>query len=100
MNPLPSVETLVYLFTYDQDSGKLYNRITRNSKAIEGAEAGVLGGNGCRQISVESITYLTHRLIWKMLKEQDPVELDHINHNPLDNRIGNLREVTSHGKAA
>lgn len=35
-----------------------------------------------------------HRVIWKMMYGVDPVEVDHINGDPGDNRLSNLRNVT------
>lgn len=65
--------------------GKLY----RNGK-----EAGWLGNNGYRSLSVDDKKYLTHRVIWYLHYGTWPKVLDHINQNPLDNRIENLRECT------
>lgn len=46
-------------------------------------------------ISVEGYPYLEHRLVWVWFHGRWPIEvLDHINQDPMDNRIENLREVT------
>jgi len=51
---------------------------------------------GYRRISYKSRQYKEHRLVWKMHYGVDPqMELDHINENKTDNRIENLREVTT-----
>lgn len=48
-----------------------------------------------KNIDVNGIKYRTHRIIWKLLKGYDPIILDHINRNKLDNRIENLREASN-----
>lgn len=39
--------------------------------------------------------YLAHRIIWKWWHGTDPDQIDHENHDTLDNRIANLRDVDS-----
>jgi len=38
---------------------------------------------------------LCHRAIWKWMTGEDPLEIDHINGDPKDNRWANLRSVIS-----
>jgi hypothetical protein len=88
-------EELKKLFRYDETTGKLYNKITRSSGAQKDMEAGTLN-RGYRVVGIDGVVYLVHRIIWKMMTGNDPIEqLDHINHNGLDNRMENLREVTN-----
>jgi len=57
--------------------------------------AGTVKSNGYLQIRVDSRIYLAHRLAWKIIHGADPVlEIDHIDHNRLNNAISNLRELT------
>jgi hypothetical protein len=89
---LPSRLRLNELFVYD--NGKLLNRIDR-SCARRGQEAGTFCKDiGYRKVYLDGGTYYTHRLIWKLLYGEDPVEIDHINGSPSDNRITNLRSVS------
>lgn len=91
-NPLPSQEELLSLFYYKD--GGLYWKVNKQ-KALKDSKAGfVCKTHGYYFIRVNTKLYREHRLIWKMLKGVDPVELDHINRNKTDNRIENLREVT------
>jgi hypothetical protein len=39
------------------------------------------------------VDYLAHRLVWKWWHGSDPEQVDHENHDTLDNRIANLRDV-------
>ena len=38
---------------------------------------------------------LLHRLVWALVYGRFPKQIDHINGNPKDNRVENLREVTT-----
>tara|TARA_R110000772_G_scaffold67291_1_gene149376 strand:- start:549 stop:1058 length:510 start_codon:yes stop_codon:yes gene_type:complete len=92
---LPSQEILNEHFIYNPINGKLYNRIDRNPIARKGAEAGTMMLQGYRKLSMDSVKYYVHRIIWKMVTGNDPAEeLDHVNHSRSDNRMDNLREVT------
>lgn len=102
---LPSRAYLAECFKYSPD-GKLVWRIrprhhflTSRGQAIfnakfsgRGAFTSLARGYAAGKIGGQS--YYAHRLIWKLLRWTEPVEIDHINGDKTDNRIENLRNVT------
>lgn len=49
---------------------------------------------GGLQTSVNDKKFLVARIIWKLHYGTDPILVDHIDRNPLNNRLENLRSVT------
>lgn len=47
--------------------------------------------------TVDKVRLFKHRVLWAMKYGRWPEELDHINRNPQDNSLANLREVTRSG---
>jgi len=84
---LPDAAVLRCLFVYDTVDGVL--RRKSDNKAVGG-----LNNHGYHRVVVEGVRYLTHRLIWKMIHDEEPDEVDHINGQRDDNRLANLRNVS------
>jgi hypothetical protein len=65
----------------------------RNVKA--GSKAGTLTKNGYTVIQINRNNFLAHRLVWFVTYGKFPDNhIDHIDGNPSNNRIENLRDVT------
>lgn len=106
--PLPPVETLRELVSYDPDTGKLTwnfrkrsfftsdreylrwnNRYAGKAAFAYKTRGGYLSGAIFKRL------YLAHRVAWKIYTGDEPgLILDHINGDRTDNRIANLREAT------
>ncbi len=71
-------------------------KVRVNSKVPSGATAGTPQNNGYILITINRKKYLAHRLAWFMEYREFPNgQIDHINGNRIDNRISNLRVVTT-----
>lgn len=79
------------LFSYTD--GKLLWRVDRG-RARVGTEAGAVIPNGRLYVQVDGKKHLVHRVIWYLKHGSVPDFLDHIDGNPLNNRIENLRPAT------
>jgi len=81
------------LFSYDKETG-LFVRYKKLGPKRD--IAGHIATKGHRQIMVDGKLYMAHRLAWLYVYGEHPkLLLDHINRNPDDNRICNLRLATS-----
>ena len=89
-NLVPAAADVRRLYSYDPSTGLLTWR--------HGARAGGIPGTkrkgGYIQMNLAGRKYRAHRLIWLYVTGEWPKgEIDHINGDPADNRILNLRDV-------
>ena len=80
---------------YYYKDGALYNKEDFNRQAKKDQKAGCINNRGYFHISIEGKKYLAHRLIFLMHNGYLPKLIDHINQDPLDNRIENLRAASN-----
>jgi hypothetical protein len=89
------IERLRELLTYDADTGDFRWAVSRG-RARAGDLAGSITTRGHVVVRIDEVLYQAHRLAYALFHGVDPADLtiDHINGNPLDNSIANLRTAT------
>ena len=81
-------------FIYDPETGDFFWRIKPSKRFPAGMKAGT-NVNGYIRIHHKNKMYNAHRLAWLYVYGENPEhQIDHINCNPSDNRIVNLRKAT------
>ena len=81
--------------SYDPESGEFTWAVRSSRRTKVGSPAGSVYPCGRRYISHKHRGYLAHRIAWKIYYgEEPPALIDHIDQDPLNNRISNLRKAT------
>ena len=89
-----NIDRLNELLTYDPYTGELRWKVDRAQKKA-GDIAGTKRPDGRRSVQIDGKLLLGYRIAWAMhYNEQPPKYIDHINTNPGDDRIINLRAAT------
>lgn len=79
--------------SFDYVEGNLIWKVIKSRVRI-GTIAGSISGRGYVNIKLNQKAYLAHRLVYLWHYGYLPAVLDHINGDPRDNRIENLRAAT------
>lgn len=91
---LPRFEEVQELLSYDPESGEFRWRRRVGQRGVPGSLAGCVNPKGYRHIQVNGRGYASHRLAWLLSYQGWPNGwIDHINGDPGDNRLANLREA-------
>ena len=92
-NTVLTAERLRELLNYDPLTGVFSWRVNGRGRSGVGT---VAGGSNHKRIAIDKKEYFVHRLAWLYVHGCWPTEdIDHINGDPSDNRIANLREANS-----
>jgi hypothetical protein len=88
---------------YDEETGNLFWKHPRQRVCID-KPAGYNRPDGYVQVGTtlsnkdrKVVLYLAHKVIWFLQYGEQPEFLDHIDNNPANNKIENLRVATSQG---
>lgn len=83
------------VFHYDETTGLLYWVNSPGVRIKAGSLAGWIDNSGYRRVLYRGVKYQAHRIIWDMLNPGKTLkrneDIDHIDHDRLNNRPGNLR---------
>ena len=88
-------ELMIKHLSYTPNDGKVWWITHPRRSTSDGTEAGNIMVNGYRKLKFMNKQYLVHRNAWFLYYGKFPKgDIDHIDHNPLNNRISNLRDVS------
>jgi hypothetical protein len=93
------IDTQTACELFDYKEGQLFWKKKSNKRHSIDAPAGTVNASGYRVITWGGKKLHAHRVIWVWHGKELPRQIDHINRNPLDNRIENLRaaDVSNNG---
>lgn len=85
------------ILDYDPETGQFTWLVDRGPCKCKGKPAGSVGSLGYVSIKINGVQCMAHRAAWVWVHGDisDDVTIDHIDHNPSNNRIANLRLATT-----
>ena len=88
-----------YLWNYNAETGSITWRVADSNKIVVGQEAGYFHRNrgGNKILHRYGKDHYATKIIWLIVHGREPLKgyvIDHINRDPTDNRLVNLRECT------
>jgi hypothetical protein len=92
--PIITQTRLKEILSYDAESGLLTWKTSTSNRVKVGAIAGTKMNTVYIAIGIDGPQYLAHRLAFLYITGGTPFEVDHIDHNPCNNRFTNLRPVS------
>jgi hypothetical protein len=92
--PLPPQDELLATFSYDPTSGFFAWRVPRQGR-LSGQHAGTRTRHKGFRVVIDGKQYSVHRIIWKMIHNEEPIEIDHIDGDEWNNSLTNLRAATT-----
>lgn len=111
--PLPSQQYLEECFLYED--GILYWKARpsfhfqnetikrRVTSRCAGQPAGYTGSGGSTkgyvQVRLDGVLYLAHRIVYKMVYQEEPENIDHVDRDKSNNKAENLRAVSARGNS-
>ena len=96
-----SFEYVNGILDYDPETGDVTWKVFRGSRTKIGKRAGTINDDKSRrtsyyQIVIDNITYRAHRIAWLLHYGKWPDgQIDHIDGDGMNNRIGNIRDVSN-----
>lgn len=93
VSPLTDLEELVRKYLHYQD-GVLYWKVTPGGGKKAGDKAGYTHPSGYMQTMLKGKSYYNHVLIFLLHHGYIPEEVDHIDNDPTNNWVDNLRPCT------
>jgi hypothetical protein len=80
--------------TLDNETFTFYWKQKLNRRIVVGSKAGYVRKDGYKIIAINKIDYYEHTLVYLYLTGIYPDYLDHIDNNPSNNNISNLRKCS------